>query len=88
MRLTVLTAVTAVAFYLRRRYPVACFGWFLFLIVLAPTSSIVPINDAQVERRMYLPLVGLILIGAEVSRHIRLPARTAWALGSVAVLPG
>ena len=35
---------------------------------------------------MYLPLAGLILIGAELSRHIRIPARAAWILGGVAVL--
>jgi hypothetical protein len=38
----------------------------MFLTLLAPTSSIVPISDSLVERRMYLPLLGLILIG---SRH-------------------
>ena len=34
-----------------------------FFIVLAPTSSIVPIRDALVEHRMYLSLAGVVLLG-------------------------
>jgi hypothetical protein len=55
----------------RRRYPLCCFGLLMFLIWLAPTSSIVPLEDAFVERRMYLPLLGLILIGCEVLSRMR-----------------
>src|ERR1039458_10617651 len=64
----------------RRRYPLACFGLFLTLILLAPTSSIVPILDPLVERRMYLPLIGLILIGCEIARHIRVRPFTGYAV--------
>jgi Tfp pilus assembly protein PilF len=60
----------------RRRYPLACFGFLMFLIFLAPTSSIVPIDDALVERRMYLPLVGLILIGSDLVERQK-PSRPA-----------
>lgn len=35
-------------------------GWFF--IVLAPTSSIVPIKDLAFEHRMYLPLAGVITL--------------------------
>ena len=31
---------------------------------MAPTSSFVPIKDALAERRMYLPMIGLLLIVA------------------------
>ncbi len=39
-------------------------GWVAggFFIVLAPTSSIVPIKDLAFEHRMYLPLAGLITL--------------------------
>ena len=60
----------------RRRYPLACFGFLMFLIGLAPTSSFVPIDDALVERRMYLPLVGLILIGCDLVERQK-PSRPA-----------
>ena len=32
------------------------------MILFAPTSSIVPIRDLLVERRMYLPFIGLVLV--------------------------
>ncbi len=38
------------------------FGIAAFLLVLAPTSSIVPIRDLMVEHRMYLPLVPVIAL--------------------------
>ncbi len=34
-----------------------------FFLILAPTSSVVPINDLAVERRMYLPLATLAVAG-------------------------
>jgi Flp pilus assembly protein TadD len=68
-----LAALVAAAIRLRRRYPLFCFGLLMFLIWLAPTSSIIPLDDAMAERRMYLALVGLILIGCEMAMRIRLP---------------
>ncbi len=67
-----LAVLVVVSVIWRRRYPLFCFGLLMFLIWLAPTSSIVPVDDALVERRMYLPLVGLILIGCEVGSRLRL----------------
>lgn len=64
--------VIAVALVLRRRFPLTCFGLLLFLILLAPTSSVVPVADPLVERRMYLPMLGLILIGIDIVSHLRL----------------
>lgn len=61
----------------RRRFPLACFGVLMFLVLLAPTSSVVPIDDPLVERRMYLPLVGLILVACDLSSRISLP-RAKW----------
>src|SRR5260370_125420 len=59
-----LLAVTIAAWIYRRRFTVASYGWFVFLILLAPTSSFVPINDPIAERRLYLPFIGLLLIWA------------------------
>ncbi|HLY19143.1 MAG TPA: hypothetical protein VKR61_18070 [Bryobacteraceae bacterium] len=69
-----LAGLIALCYRWRKRYPLACFGFFLMLILLAPTSSIVPIRDPFVERRMYLPLVGLILIGCEIAKRVRMRA--------------
>ena len=48
-------------------------GWML--LILAPTSSVLPIADLVVERRMYLPLAGLMLLAA------------AWLWEAVQLLP-
>jgi Flp pilus assembly protein TadD len=63
-------------------------------VILAPTSSIVPIStEVGAERRMYLPLVGILVLlvtrGPALLPHLRLsPAairRTSWAAAVVAV---
>lgn len=46
---------------LRRRHPVGFVGAFFFL-VLAPTSSIIPIADPAFEHRMYLPLAAAVVL--------------------------
>ena len=74
-----LAALVALAIRVRRRYPLSCFGLLIFLILLAPTSSVVPIADALVERRMYLALTGLILIGCELVSRIHRSRRAARA---------
>lgn len=78
--LLILLALTAAAWIYRRRFPLASFGFLLFLVLLAPTSSIVPIRDVLVERRMYLPIFALTLAVIDVLRN-RPIERTALATG-------
>jgi len=59
-----LVAAVALAWIYRRRAPLVSYGFYVFLLLLAPTSSFVPIMDAFVERRLYLPMIGLLLITA------------------------
>jgi protein O-mannosyl-transferase len=73
------------AWRFRRSFPLACFGLLLFLIELAPTSSIVPIADALVDRRMYLPLMGLILIGCDLLHRWKPPSWVVWTMSVAAV---
>ncbi len=70
--LVALISVSAGAWLYRRPYPLASYGWFTFLILLAPTSSFVPIRDLLVERRLYLPFIGLLLICCEFLRRVPL----------------
>jgi protein O-mannosyl-transferase len=65
-----LILVVFLAWKYRREYPLASYGVAMFLLLLSPTSSIVPIDDVMVDRRIYLPMVGLILIALEVIRRI------------------
>ena len=64
----------------RGRYPLASYGFFLFLLLLAPTSSFVPIVDPIFERRMYLPMLGLLLIVFDGLR------RLSWGKTELSVL--
>jgi protein O-mannosyl-transferase len=57
-----LIAIGLVGWFLRRRLPLLFAGLLIFAILLAPTSSLVPIQDLAAERRMYLPLLGLLLV--------------------------
>ena len=67
--LLALVAAAAAAWIHRKRYPLAAYGWFATLILLAPTSSFVPIRDVYAERRTYLPFLGLLLIVMELLRR-------------------
>jgi Flp pilus assembly protein TadD len=58
----------------------------MFLIWLAPTSSVIPIADPLVERRMYLPLMGLILIACDAASRVRLSAPVAWSAFAAIIL--
>jgi len=60
-----LLAVSVAAWIYRRKFPLASYGWFTFLILLAPTSSFVPIRDPMAERRLYLPFIGLLFIAVD-----------------------
>ena len=71
-----LAAAAAAAFYYRRRFPLAGFGFFLFVVLLLPTSSILPIKDPVADRRMYLPMIGLTLIAIDFLSRWRLDRRT------------
>jgi tetratricopeptide (TPR) repeat protein len=46
--------------YRRRHWTAACGVWFF--LILAPTSSFVPIRDPMFEHRMYLPLAAVVAI--------------------------
>jgi protein O-mannosyl-transferase len=79
-----LLAVVAAAWIYRKRWPLAAFGVFVFLLLLAPTSSFVPIRDVLAERRIYLPFLGLLLICLEFLRRLRI-GQIAWAGAAVMV---
>lgn len=87
--LAALVAVVAAAWIYRKRYPLAAFGVFMFLLLIAPTSSFVPIKDVLAERRLYLPFLGLVLVCLEFLRRMKLAhvvALCAAAIAACAVL--
>jgi tetratricopeptide (TPR) repeat protein len=46
------------------------FGWFWFLVALAPTMNIYPIANPIAERYLYFPLVGAVLVISECFRLV------------------
>ena len=87
--LAALLAAVVLAWLWRRRYPLASYGTLVFLLLLAPTSSVVPIRDALVERRLYLPMIGLLFILSDLLLRWRAGRRAiAATLAGVAVVAG
>jgi len=77
----------ASAIYFHRRYPLAAYGFLIFAIILAPTSSIIPIKDPISERRVYLPLIGLLLIAIDAIRRLKIGRQAlAATLGAILLL--
>jgi Flp pilus assembly protein TadD len=66
--LMALIALVVSAWFARNRWPLASFGVFVFLLLIAPTSSFVPIADVMAEHRLYLPFFGLALVCLEFLR--------------------
>jgi tetratricopeptide (TPR) repeat protein len=80
--LAALITLVAAAWIYRKRWPLAAFGAFMFLLLLAPTSSFVPIIDVSAERRLYLPFLGLVLVCLEFLRRLTV-SQAAWAGGVI-----
>lgn len=78
-----LIALCIAAWIYRKQYPLASIGWFVFLALLAPTSSFVPIADPLAERRLYLSSLGLLLIVMEPLTRMQWTAARKTALGAV-----
>jgi tetratricopeptide (TPR) repeat protein len=75
--LAALIGLGLIAYRLRKRYSLPAYGYFLFLILLAPTSSIIPIRDLIAERRVYLPMLGLLLVTIGLLVQVRMMSRNA-----------
>jgi protein O-mannosyl-transferase len=88
----VLTVLSIIAVVLLRRRPRAAFlvGWIV--LTLAPASSIVPIvTEVGAERRMYLPLIGVVALLIVAVYHVaalraRVPRVAAWTVVGVVAL--
>jgi tetratricopeptide (TPR) repeat protein len=81
--LVLLLGLTAVALW---RWPSWGFGGAWFFLILAPTSSLVPIaNEVGAERRAYLPLAGLIALVVLAAYQVlgRRPGAGRWLAAAV-----
>jgi tetratricopeptide (TPR) repeat protein len=78
--LIALVGLAAAAWHFRRRFPLASYGFFAYLLLMAPTSSILPIQDPVAERRIYFSMIGLLLILLEPLSRLKANPK---ALGAV-----
>jgi tetratricopeptide (TPR) repeat protein len=83
--LVAMVAVCVAAWIYRKRFPLAAFGVFVFLLLIAPTSSFVPIQDVLAERRMYLPMLGLLLVMVDLVRRFEY-SQVVWPAAAVLAL--
>ena len=65
-------------------YPTGVVWVFRIFLLLAPTSSFVPIRDVAVERRLYLPFLFCLLITVDLLRRWK-ASRMAMAAAMAAV---
>lgn len=79
----VAAAIAAIVY--RKRAPLASLGILLFLLLLMPTSSILPIQDAAVERRVYLASLGLVIATAGLLGRLTL-SKEMLRYGGIALL--
>ena len=81
-----LLLLVGLAWAFRKRYPLASFGVFTYLVLMAPTSSILPIKDPVAERRIYLSMLGLLLILVDVASRWKANPRKLVAAAIVVLL--
>ena len=79
------SAVVAAAWIYRKRWPLASFGVFVFLLLLAPTSSFVPIRDV-LGRAAHVPSVSRAGSGVPGSSCAGSKLANAGWVGAAAVL--
>jgi tetratricopeptide (TPR) repeat protein len=85
--LVVLAALAVAAFHYRRRFPLATYGFFVYLVLMAPTSSVLPIKDPLAERRLYFSMLGLLLIVVDLLARVKVERRTlSYACAAAALL--
>ena len=70
--LVILCLGALVIWLARKRLPMMFAGSLIFAIFLIPASSVIPLQDVAAERRMYLPLVGVLLILIQIIAKWRL----------------
>jgi tetratricopeptide (TPR) repeat protein len=77
-----LALLAAIIWRVRRLAPLAALGAAWFVAALAPSSSVVPLNEAMVEHRLYLAAAGAFLAAAAGAGQLVVWGRRRGHLGS------
>src|SRR5581483_6572408 len=84
--LLALAAWLTLAWRYRRQYRLASFGSLLYLVLMAPTPSILSICDPIAERRLYAALLGFLLIAVDFLGRAKLRRQALVAVCSAVVV--
>jgi len=77
----ILTAISALAFHKRHRYPYLIVGWLWYLGTLAPVSGLIQVGGrAMADRFTYVPLIGVFIMAVWGGSDLlqRLGLRREW----------
>jgi hypothetical protein len=69
LSLVVIAALAGGLFALRRRLPLATYGFVFIFVALLPMSNVVPMMQYMAERFLYLPMIGFALAAGDVVRR-------------------
>lgn len=84
-----LAGLVLLTFLARRRAPLASFGVAWFLLLLVPSSSVVPLWELMAEQRAYLASAGVFMVaGAGFGGLLALGARRGWRVLPPVALAG
>ena len=87
--LAALVLLAVAAWIYRRRFPLAAYGFFVYLLLMAPTSSFLKIQDPVAERRLYFSMLGLLLIAVDFLGRLKVnPRSLAYACAAVVLAAG
>lgn len=82
----VLAGVVGLTLLALARWPALGFAAAAFFLLLAPTSSVVPIQDLAFEHRMYLPLAAVLVVVVMMVGQGMSTAAARWAVTATALL--
>lgn len=60
--LLILFSALLIGIFLYKKNPLITFGIFWFYITILPTSSFIPLVDTVAEHRVYLPIIGIVIL--------------------------
>jgi protein O-mannosyl-transferase len=85
--LSILVAIAAFAWFIRKRSREAFFGFVWFILLLSPVLNIIPINAFVAEHWLYLPSIGFFLIVSSAFIYLfRFRSIKLCILGFIAVI--
>jgi Flp pilus assembly protein TadD len=79
-------ALVGLAIWLRRTWPLTSAGILIFMALLAPTSSFIPIIDPIAERRVYFAMIGPLFVLVDLLNRWRASWRETAAAGAVVLV--